>query len=412
MTGRLSPIEAARARHPLADVASRTGIWLPATSGTVTVRCPMPSHGHPDRTPSLRLYLDDGTWYCFGCSARAGDVVQWVTQTEGADWRRAIEILDSGRALTNAWAATGTATVGGRAPTASHSEQPDLDRTPPLRVREAVNAAWAHCTTGPRHAQAVAYLTGRHINVTHLEAYTRRKEAGFTPGHGHTITQRLLADGFNVDELVDAGLAHRHPDGQITDFYRQRLVIPIRDHTGRVAGLVGRNVGDPCWPKYKNPPRTVLYDKAINLYQPLPAPLSPHGRVVVVEGTLDALAIATAAVRASAGRDVCPIAASGLWLSERHLDRVLGLASGTLVACFDGDPAGRRATERLASDVGLRGRRVEAVSLPEGQDPASFLTEWADEVSRWLRGRAFPIHPAMAAPFPQSVAVDDVSPSL
>jgi DNA primase len=97
MNRRLSPIEEARSRHPLADVASRTGIWLPTTTGRVTVRCPMPAHGHPDRTPSMRLFLDDGTWYCFGCSDRAGDVVQWAEQTEGVGWRQAIEILDSGK---------------------------------------------------------------------------------------------------------------------------------------------------------------------------------------------------------------------------------------------------------------------------------------------------------------------------
>jgi hypothetical protein len=101
---RLSSIAAAKQRHSLTEVASRTGIWLSALTGTVTVHCPLPSHGHPDRTPSLRLYLDDGTWYCFACSHRAGDVVQWVEETEGVGWRQAIEILDSGRPLTNAWA--------------------------------------------------------------------------------------------------------------------------------------------------------------------------------------------------------------------------------------------------------------------------------------------------------------------
>ena len=55
-----SPIEAARARHPLAEVAALTGVDHFRTTGSVTVRCPLPAHGHPDRTPSLRLHLDDG----------------------------------------------------------------------------------------------------------------------------------------------------------------------------------------------------------------------------------------------------------------------------------------------------------------------------------------------------------------
>lgn len=412
MNPRTTPIEAARHRHNLAGIAARTGIWVPATSGRITVRCPMPSHGHPDRTPSLRLYLEDGMWYCFGCSSRAGDVVQWVEQTEGVDWRRAIEILDSGRSLTNAWATSGIRAMAYAPSSPLRAEQPDINRTSSRRVREVVEAAWEHCTAGPLHALAVAYLAGRQINVTAIEMFTGRKEAGFTPRHGPTLANRLLSDGFRADELVDAGLAHRYSDGRITDFYRDRLLIPVRDDSGRIAGLVGRNVGDPRWPKYKNPPRTVLFDKAEDLYQPLPAPSLPHGRVVVVEGTLDALAIAGIAAQVGIVRDVCPVATSGLWLSQHQIDRVLGLGSGALIACFDGDPAGRRATQRLARDVVLRGRRIQAINLPEGQDPASFLTQCAHDVPMWLHRRDLPIHQAMAAAFPQPAAVDGVSPSL
>lgn len=99
---RLSPIEAARTRHGLAGVASRSAITLPCVRGSVTVRCPFPSHGHFDSSPSLRLFLDDGIFYCFGCGVR-GDVVEWVCQSEGVSWRQAIALLDAGNPLTNAW---------------------------------------------------------------------------------------------------------------------------------------------------------------------------------------------------------------------------------------------------------------------------------------------------------------------
>jgi DNA primase len=78
--------------------------------------------------------------------------------------------------------------------------------------------------------------------------------------------------GFNDDELVDAGVAHRRPgDGHLTDFYRNRVLIPVRDQEDMLAGFIGRNVGDARWPKYKNPPHTIRYDKSIDLFQPLPA---------------------------------------------------------------------------------------------------------------------------------------------
>lgn len=106
-----SPIEAAKGRHSLADVARRTGIHLPADRGNWTVRCPMPAHGHPDRTPSMRLYLDQGLWACFGCSPvkpngkpRAADVDDWVRATQRLEgWRDAIAVLDEGAPLEDAW---------------------------------------------------------------------------------------------------------------------------------------------------------------------------------------------------------------------------------------------------------------------------------------------------------------------
>ena len=372
----LSPIEAARKRHPLAEVVARTGIPLAATSGIATARCPMPSHGHPDRTPSLRLYLDDGTWYCFACSKRAGDVVEWVRKTEAVDWRQAIDILDSGRPLTNAWAGTVSGAAQHRiAVTPGTVEMADPRRTPPARIRQVLDAAWGHCTVGPLHASAVAYLAGRAINVSVLEGHTGRSEAGCTPDHGPGLVARLRRDGFTADELVDAGVAHRYPDGRLGDFYRQRLLIPVRDDHGAVVGLVGRNLGDARGPKYKNPPRTAVYDKSVNLYQPLPPPLGPNGRVIVVEGTLDAMAIAVAAIRTGKERHVCPVTQSGRELSSRQIDKVLQLHPGPLVVGFDGDAAGRESNHRLAKAVAARGKDAIVVDLPGDTDPASWLAE-------------------------------------
>jgi hypothetical protein len=85
-TRHLATIEAARARHSLDDVARP------------------PSHGQLDRSPSLQLHLGDGIRHCFGCG-QTGDVVERVYQSEAVGWRQAIRILDSGCALTGAWAA-------------------------------------------------------------------------------------------------------------------------------------------------------------------------------------------------------------------------------------------------------------------------------------------------------------------
>jgi hypothetical protein len=112
LISRPSPLEAAKTRHRLVEVATRSRVVIPAGLGRLrTVRCPLPAHGHWDRSPSMRLDLEADRWWCFACSPThpdgtltSGDVVDWVTRTEQVDWKAAIEILDSGRPLTNAWA--------------------------------------------------------------------------------------------------------------------------------------------------------------------------------------------------------------------------------------------------------------------------------------------------------------------
>jgi DNA primase len=396
-----SPIAAVKQHHRLADIAGRTGLYLPATAGTLTVRCPMPAHGHPDRTPSMRLYLDDDRYYCFGCGSK-GDVIQWVQDAEGLDVAGALRTIDERRRIANAWA--------GQTPTHGHhrapgpTEGPDPGRTAPARVRAVLAAAWDLATSSPLHHAGAVYVNRRGIHVDVLEAFTGRAEVGHTPARPDGMVRALQADGFDDDELVDAGLAIRRADRDaISDFYRHRVLLPIRNPDGQVCGLVGRNVGDPRFPKYKNPPLTVTYDKSINLYQPLPTPTHPAGRVVVVEGTLDALAIATTAIRAGIADRVCPLTQSGRELSSAQLDWVLHVHPNPPTIAFDADPAGRESTVRMAAAAQQRGAAVQIARLPEGQDPASWL---ATQGSRSLRVLIAPraVEPTSPLDVPASVA--------
>jgi hypothetical protein len=139
--------------------------------------------------------------------------------------------------------------------------------------------------------------------------------------------------------------------------------------------FIGRNIGDSRYPKYKNPPRTHLYDKSISLYQPLPAPTAKDGQVVIVEGTLDAMAIAIAAIRAGLNDRFCPVTQSGRELSARQLDHILALHSMPPVVAFDGDPPGRDSNVRLAIAAAHKHREVVITTLTDGHDPASWLAD-------------------------------------
>jgi DNA primase catalytic core len=334
------------------------------------------------------LHLDDGIFHCFGCG-RTGDVVEWVCQTEGVGWREAIRLLDSGRRLTAAWSGTesmlesrGAYTNAAvpperaRAVGAPGAAYPDLSRTPAPAVFAVLASAWQSYSCGLLHDRGAVYLATRGIDVRVLEGHTGRAEVGHTPASPAGLVTAMRVKGFTADELVDAGLAYRRPDGRVTDFYRQRVLIPIRDQDSRICGFVGRNVGDDRWPKYKNPPRTHAYDKSVNLYQPLPAPGAGRwGQVVVVEGTLDAMAIAVAALRSGRAEQFCPLTQSGRELSSLQLEYVLNLHAAPPVIGFDGDAAGRESTLRVALAAVHKGSEVMVTILPDGDDPATWLTK-------------------------------------
>ena len=213
-------IDAARRATPSPEVVARTGIDCHQRSSPATVRCPFPTHGHFDRTPSLYLHLDTGLFFCFGCGVM-GDVVEWVSRSEEVGWREAIDILDTHRPLTNAWASGAASpypSSGGMLDTngPGRPEGPDLARTPASLVFDALEAAWEYYTFSPLHDRGSAYLWGRGIDVGVLEARTGRREVGHTPVRAEGLVVALHARGFTTDELIDAGSpsdgeAHRSP---------------------------------------------------------------------------------------------------------------------------------------------------------------------------------------------------------
>jgi hypothetical protein len=118
-------IEAARADHSLGDVVRRADTNLCNTSGSVMVRCPLPSHGHFDRSPSLRLHLDDGVWHCFGCGQ---------TETSSSGCARA-KVGDGARRSASSMLAARSCARAASEPAPVHPDLSSGRRTPTASVR-------------------------------------------------------------------------------------------------------------------------------------------------------------------------------------------------------------------------------------------------------------------------------------
>jgi len=165
--------------------------------------------------------------------------------------------------------------------------------------------------------------------------------------------------------------------GHVIDTLRDRVVFPVRGRDGRIAGFIGRDVsGDPRAPKYRTPAHTPVFDKSLILYRPTLVARHPEATLVVVEGPLDALAIAATAASADLADRVIPVSANGTAVSGPQAAQVCALAPAGIVLALDGDEAGRAGTERWLDALTLQRHRLPKVAaLPDRVDPADWLAE-------------------------------------
>ena len=221
-------------------------------------------------------------------------------------------------------------------------------------------------------ARARAYLGERGVG----EQAVRRFGLGYAPGGGEALARHLRAKGFPVEDSLTAGLVLRRDrpgaGAALFDRFRDRLMFPISDASGRVVAFGGRILpgrpatGDPP-PKYLNSPESPLFRKGHTLYGLCQArdAIRQTGRVIVVEGYLDVIALAESGVEEA----VAPL---GTALTVEQL-RVLRRFTERVIACFDGDAAGRRAAARsfpVFVEAGLWG---QGAFLPAGEDPDTYV---------------------------------------
>ncbi|BCY10983.1 toprim domain-containing protein [Actinoplanes sp. L3-i22] len=259
--------------------------------------------------------------------------------------------------------------------TAAH--QPAAD--PHLgRLRAATGAAADFYRTHLAHADTLhTYLHHRR-----LQALVNRSEPwqiGYAPPGWQHLTQHLRAAGFTDDELVDAGLSHRHHTGRIYDVFRDRLMFPIRDQHGPVAftGRAAPHAG-PDEPKYVNTPATRLYDKSGMLFGLAEQQdrIAQGWPIALVEGPTDVLACWLSYAR-SGGPGVVALAPCGTALTDAQAAIVCELPGAQLgiTAAFDADNAGRAAITKAWHLLHARhpSRLLRAATLPSGADPAALL---------------------------------------
>ena len=217
------------------------------------------------------------------------------------------------------------------------------------------------------------YLESRQIST---EAITEFR-LGFA-GAGNELVAHF-AGRYNRDELLASGLVYaRQSDGALEDRFRNRVMIPIQDASGNVVAFSGRRIDRNQDRKYINSATTLIYKKSRTLYNAHRAASETDGRLVVVEGPLDAIQAHQAGVRKV-------VAVCGTALDPDAIERL----SGNVLLNLDGDEAGRRATERQLDRLLDAGVNVRALSLPKDAD--QYIREQGAEAYRERVAKAKPL---------------------
>ncbi|RDV06797.1 DNA primase [Sphingorhabdus pulchriflava] len=341
-----------RARTTLSALIGRS-IKVTKAGREFKACCPF----HNEKTPSFTINDEKGFYHCFGCSAH-GDAIRWMTDQRG------LSFMDAVKELADA--------AGMQVPAADPKAAAKAERANTLYDVMAAAQDWFVAQfQGLEGAEARAYCERRGLKPETIKTFG----IGFAPDSRGKLKEALKH--FGDDKLVEAGLLISVEGKEPYDRFRGRLMIPIRDPRGRVIAFGGRILG-AGEPKYLNSPDTPLFDKGRTLYNldKASAASRASGRVIVVEGYMDAIALA------QAGFDEA-VAPLGTALTEQQITMLWRMVPKPLL-CFDGDAAGQKAAFRAAQRAlgGLKpGHSLEFVTLPEGQDP--------DDLVRSAGPRAF-----------------------
>ena len=306
---------------------------------------------HEEKTPSFYVNDQKQFYHCFGCGAH-GDAISWMVDHAGLQFMDAVKEL------------AGMAGMEVPAPDpvmAKRAEQ----RASLIDVTEAAQRFFVDSLGSPGGSAAREYLARRGFSP----AVMREFGFGWAPEDRQALPKALAQ--FGEDMLEGAGMRAANEQGERYDRFRGRVMLPIQDARGRVIAFGGRILDKRDGvAKYLNSPDTDLFDKGrtlYNLHRAAPA-ARQSGRVVVVEGYMDVIALANAGIADA----VAPL---GTALTEMQLELLWRMVE-VPVLCFDGDAAGQRAAMRaIARALPMLApmRSLGIVRLPAGLDPDDLI---------------------------------------
>ena len=353
-------------RTDIADVVS-SYVHLTKKGSNLWGLCPF----HSEKTPSFSVSPGKQIYHCFGCG-KGGGVISFVMEMENLSFPEAVRLLAQ--------------RAGMEVPETGGSEEGRKKRERILEANRDAARFYHDYLKTPGGARVREYIAQRQITPR----TATRFGLGAAPDQWDSLTKALTAKGYSKLELIDAGLAVAGKNGGVYDKFRARLMLPVIDVRGEVAGFTSRILPGEEGAKYLNTPETMVFHKGRLIYALNFARRTKRPNLVLVEGNIDVITLH------QAGFDNV-VATMGTALTEEHA-RILARYTKELVLCYDNDTAGKQSTDRVLNLLKNADLEVRVLQLPnaydaEGkpvkQDPDDFVKKFGPAAfERCLDGSA------------------------
>ncbi|MBP3482239.1 MAG: DNA primase [Alistipes sp.] len=324
---------------------------------------------HNEKTPSFVVSPSKGVFKCFGCG-KGGNAVTFVMEHENVTYPEALKIV---------------AKKFGIEVQEKEMTPEELRRNDDRESMFALNG-WAvdYFSQYLHHSEE-----GMSVGMTYFrqtrgftDATIKKFALGFCPSKGDRMSKDALEAGYKEEFLVSTGLSlKRESDGSLYDRFRDRVMFPVHNISGRIVAFGGRTLRtDKSVAKYQNSPESEIYSKKNELYGLYFAKkaIQQQEFAIMVEGYTDVISMHQAGVENV-------VSSSGTSLTTEQI-RLLGRFTKNITVIYDGDSAGIHASLRGIDMILREGMNVRIVLLPEPEDPDSFArSHTAAEVQDFIR---------------------------
>ncbi len=330
-----------------------------------TACCPF----HNEKTPSFVVSPSKGLYKCFGCG-KGGNAVTFIMEHENVSYPEALKMVAKRYGIE----------VQEKELTEEEIRRND-DRESMFTLNGWAADYFANYLHHDPEGMSVGMSYFRQKRGM-TDATIRKFGLGFCPAKGDRMSKDALAAGYKEEFLVSTGLSlKRESDGSLFDRFRDRVMFPVHNISGRIVALGGRTLRtDKSVAKYQNSPESEIYSKKRELYGLYFAKkaIQQQDFAIMVEGYTDVISMQQAGVENV-------VASSGTSLTTDQI-RLLNRFTKNITVIYDGDSAGIHASLRGIDMILREGMNVRVVLLPEPEDPDSFArSHTAEELQTYIR---------------------------